>query len=722
MTPNQVAGAPQLTVAEMAAACEEAHKAGFPVAAHAESDEGVRNAVLAGVDLVEHGHGATVETLRLMIERGTALTPTILSDRAIIEGGVGAGIPQFVVDKCVPLGDALIETVRNAFRLGVTITAGNDGGAPLVEIGQMADELALYVEHGLSPVKAIESGTLNTARLFRLERRRAAGTWLARRPRRARGEPAGRRSRLPATRDGHQGGRHVRGNRAANDARAARGRCGSRPVRIVEEGVVSAPEPGTARAVAKQVHSALLPDGEILVTYRIGAGSDTENGTAELRRSRDGGRTWSEPEIPWSTSFGGRRGTIYAPTLTVLAPDHLLACILWVDREAFPGAPLFNPVTEGCLPMKILLADSSDRGVTWTPWREVAVPDGVGPPSLTSPVRRLGSGRLLLSIESNKEYLDDGPWFQRVVYLYSSDEGRTWTPPVTVCQDPTGRIRNWDQRVIAAPDGRLVSFSWIYDSETVTYHDIARRISTDEGRTWSEPGAARLPGSARSSRRPARRADRVPVGRPFPDGVAPGAVAASIDAPFRPEDEVVLFALPPSAPPPEGEGVDGGEALVAMQAWTFGTPFALPLPIGRGAGHGLRRRATRRDRRPLVPPRTGRVRRRDSGADQRMAPAEAGEAREVAIGRDPSLPDSWRAPRGRRLRQAAPCQPLERQRPSRPHQHVKARSATSLSVRPHDAAGRVTAISCPRHEAQRPEAFNRIQFEVARAAGLRRRS
>ena len=89
-------------------------------------------------------------------------------------------------------------------------------------------------------------------------------------------------------------------------------------MRIVEEGVVSAPEPGTARAVAKQVHSALLPDGEILVAYRIGAASDTENGTAELRRSRDGGRTWSEPETPWPTSFGGRRGTIYAPTLTVL--------------------------------------------------------------------------------------------------------------------------------------------------------------------------------------------------------------------------------------------------------------------------------------------------------------------------------------------------------------------------------------------------------------------
>ena len=169
MTPNQRAGAPQFTIEEMAAACEEAHKAGFPVAAHAESDEGVRNAVLAGVDSVEHGHGATPETLALMLERGTSLTPTILSDRAIIEAPPEAGIPAFVVEKCVPLGDALIETLGHAFRMGVTITAGNDGGAPLVEVGQMAEEISWYVRLGLPAVKAIEAATINTARLFRLE-------------------------------------------------------------------------------------------------------------------------------------------------------------------------------------------------------------------------------------------------------------------------------------------------------------------------------------------------------------------------------------------------------------------------------------------------------------------------------------------------------------------------------------------------------------------------
>ena len=168
MTPNQVAGAPQLTVEEMTAACEEAHKAGFPATAHAESDEGVHNAVLAGCDSIEHGHGATVETLQLMLDRGTALVPTILSDRRIIEAPPGSGIPQFVIDKCVPLGDALIETLHNAFRMGVMIAAGNDGGAPLVDVGEMAEELELYVKHGLSPQKALEAGTINTARLFRM--------------------------------------------------------------------------------------------------------------------------------------------------------------------------------------------------------------------------------------------------------------------------------------------------------------------------------------------------------------------------------------------------------------------------------------------------------------------------------------------------------------------------------------------------------------------------
>ena len=149
-------------------------------------------------------------------------------------------------------------------------------------------------------------------------------------------------------------------------------------MKLIGSGVISAAQPGTARAVAKQCHMALYPDGEILVTYRVGAASDSERGNGEIRRSRDGGRSWGPAETPWSSSLDGRRGTIYAPSLTVLGGEHLLACVLWVDRDAHPGAVIFNPETEGCLPMKILLANSTDRGRTWTPWREVRMPVDVG--------------------------------------------------------------------------------------------------------------------------------------------------------------------------------------------------------------------------------------------------------------------------------------------------------------------------------------------------------
>ena len=270
--------------------------------------------------------------------------------------------------------------------------------------------------------------------------------------------------------------------------------------------------------------------------------------------------------------------------MTPLGGPRLLAANLWVDREAFgPDAPIFNPETEGCLPMKILLAESEDDGRTWTSWREVPVPADVGPPSLTSPIRRLPSGRLLLSIESNKDYWSRDDWFQRVVFLYSSDEGRTWTEPVTVIGDPTGRIRNWDLRIARAapPDTRLVSFGWTYDAETVSYLDIQRRLSADEGLTWTEPDDL---GFADQPAHPAILSDGrvvlVWVDR-FGTHSIRARVAAGVDAAFDPRSEVVLYQLPAAAPPPSGTEGDGGEALVAMQTWTFGLPFALARPDGK---------------------------------------------------------------------------------------------------------------------------------------------
>ncbi len=130
MTGGRQAGQPQLTVEEMAAAVDEAHKRGVPVAAHAESRIGVLNAIAAGVDSVEHGHGGDEQAIEQMLERGIALVPTILSDRRIIEHGVGAGIPDFVVEQCDALHQSLVVFLERAIQAGVHDRRRQRRGSP----------------------------------------------------------------------------------------------------------------------------------------------------------------------------------------------------------------------------------------------------------------------------------------------------------------------------------------------------------------------------------------------------------------------------------------------------------------------------------------------------------------------------------------------------------------------------------------------------------------
>jgi hypothetical protein len=239
-----------------------------------------------------------------------------------------------------------------------------------------------------------------------------------------------------------------------------------------------------------------LPDGSLLATCRTGSTKDSDDETIEFRRSRDGGRTWSGPRTPFSTKLNGRQGSLKVCYLTPLGGSRLIACAMWVDRTAFPGRPLFNEQTEGCLPMTVLLADSDDLGETWSDWRTLPLPDDLGPPSLTSPLLRLHSGRLAVSIESNKNYLDGSKWYQRVAYAYSADNGQSWSTATTVCQDPTARIFNWDQRAGIAPGGEIVTFTWTYDRELQKYLNVHRRISRDEGQTWTEGRRPRICRSA----------------------------------------------------------------------------------------------------------------------------------------------------------------------------------------------------------------------------------
>lgn len=346
---------------------------------------------------------------------------------------------------------------------------------------------------------------------------------------------------------------------------------------LVGRGVLHAAVPGTDRRWGTSPAIVPLRDGTLLASMIVGSGKDTDDQAIELRRSGDGGLTWSEPERPFDSVVDGVRGSFKAAPITALAGDRLIVAGLWVDREAHPGEPLFHPVTEGCLPMAIVVADSDDLGRTWSPWRTVPMPADVGPPSLTNAILRLADGRLALSVETNKTYLDASPWFQRVVYLWSADDGLTWTAPRTVVEDPSGRIANWDQRTGVAPDGRLVSFTWTYDFTDKAYLDIHRRLSSDGGATWSAPEAL---GISDQAAHPAM----LPDGRvvlPWVDRFGSGAIkarlAADPSAPFAAATEVVIHQ---DRPPRRPDERTTGDDLVEMGTWTYGLPYAEALPDG----------------------------------------------------------------------------------------------------------------------------------------------
>lgn len=295
----------------------------------------------------------------------------------------------------------------------------------------------------------------------------------------------------------------------------------------------------------------------------------------ELRRSFDNGRTWSSPVAPFSNVFAGIRGSLQVVYVTVLGSARLLACALWIDREAYPGQPLFHPETEGALPMRILLTDSDDFGLSWSEWREVPVPVDIGPPSLTSPVVRLPGGRLILSIETNKNYLDRSKWVQRVVHCESSDDGRTWTPPKTVCEEPTGAIFHWDQRIAAGPDGLLAAFSWVYDKAANRYLPIRRQVSRDQGRTWVEDELDFSDQPAHPAVLPDGRTALAWVDRYGSRSIRARA-AASLDGRFEPESEVTVYRhLQAAATTHDTAGM-----LADMGLWSFGLPYAEVSPSG----------------------------------------------------------------------------------------------------------------------------------------------
>lgn len=161
---------PQFTEEELKAIVETARDYGMTIAVHAHGSEGMKRAVLAGVDSIEHGTFMTDEIIELMKEKGTWWVPTNMAGEWVSMKAEEPGyFPEIVRPKAAAIGPAIRDTFRRANRAGVKIAFGTDSGVSAH--GENAHEFELMVEGGMSPMNAIQTATLNASKLLRIDDR-----------------------------------------------------------------------------------------------------------------------------------------------------------------------------------------------------------------------------------------------------------------------------------------------------------------------------------------------------------------------------------------------------------------------------------------------------------------------------------------------------------------------------------------------------------------------
>jgi len=171
LTPGTSPDSAQMTPEELAAGMATARHAGRRVAAHAHGAQGMKNAIRAGANSIEHATLMDAEAAALMKRFGTVIVPTLSALYNTAEQGPACGIPESAVGKARAMRARHEASFKTARRTGIPIAMGTDAGTPFNHHGENAQELEHMVALGMTPMEALVATTAAAARLIGIDDR-----------------------------------------------------------------------------------------------------------------------------------------------------------------------------------------------------------------------------------------------------------------------------------------------------------------------------------------------------------------------------------------------------------------------------------------------------------------------------------------------------------------------------------------------------------------------
>jgi imidazolonepropionase-like amidohydrolase len=167
MTPGVNPEDAHYSAEEMAAGIAEGHRFHKPCASHAQGRDGILNAVLGGIDSIEHGIFMDQTCIDEMVKRGTAVVPTLAAIVNIL-ADASRGIPAYIIEKAERVVDVHRKAIAAFYKAGGRIAMGTDAGTPFNLHGKNTDELAHMVDIGMTTTDTLVAATATAADLCQL--------------------------------------------------------------------------------------------------------------------------------------------------------------------------------------------------------------------------------------------------------------------------------------------------------------------------------------------------------------------------------------------------------------------------------------------------------------------------------------------------------------------------------------------------------------------------